>query len=139
MAFDSRLYLRSYAASNSLASLANAAGTVVITPKILLPGVPLRGLNINVVVPAIASTPSLVVELWEGVSTGATFRLLKALPAITAAGDYNYRFHLSPGYYAVGATLSLAGGTGTGTGNTDVRIGMDLGAHGGVAVGTIPT
>lgn len=129
MAFDSRLYLRDSAVSSSLFAPLST-GTVVATPKILLPGVPLRGLNVNVITTAAVSTPSLVVSLMGGVSTGATLVEFARLPAITTVGDYNYRFNPPPGYFAVGASLSLAGATGAGLGNVEVRIGMDLGAHG---------
>ncbi len=130
MAYDTKLYLRDSAVSNSLFAPLST-GTVLTSPnKILLPGVPLRGLELNVVAPAMVSTASLVVELWQAVTTGATFIRYRSFPAITAAGDYHFRFHLDPGYQAVAATFSLSGATGAGFGNVDVRIGMDQGAWG---------
>lgn len=134
MAFDSQLYLRdgAAAASGSLYTGFNTALTNggVQTPLKLLPGVPLRGLNVQIVVPAAVSTPTLAMALVEAVSTGGGIRALKPIPNITAAGVYNYRFHLSPGYYAVGASLTVTGSSGGGFGAVDIRIGESLGAHG---------
>jgi len=129
MAYDSRLYLRSSAASGSFFA-PTSAGKVEGTQSILLPGVPLRGLNLNVITTAAVSSPNLVVALLGAVSTGATFTEFARFPAITTVGDYNFRFSPPPNYYAVAASLSLSGATGAGMGNVEVRIGMDLGAQG---------
>lgn len=131
MAFDSLLYLRDAAVSGSFFTGDSTQLTSRYrTKNILLPSVPLRGLNLNVVLPAAVSTPSLQVALLQAVSTGATFTEFRRFPAITTSGDWNYRFHLDPGNYAVSASLTITGSSGAGVGNLDIRIGLDLGAHG---------
>lgn len=131
MAFDSLLYLRDTAVSGSFFTGDSTQLTSRYrTKNLLLPGSPLRGLNLNVVSNAAVSTPSLQVALLQAVSTGATFTEFARFPAITNSGDWNFRFQLSPGYYAVSASLTITGSSGAGLGNLDIRIGMDLGAHG---------
>lgn len=131
MAYDTNLYIRSAAASNTLWTGASATTiSVQQTGMILLPGVPLRGLNVNVVVPSAASTPTLSIALFEAVSTGGAPVRFRTLPNITTAGDYNFRFALDPTYYAVGATITVAGSSGATFGQAEIRIGMDLGAGG---------
>jgi len=129
--FDSLLYLRDNAVSGSFFTGDSTQLTSRYrTKNILLPSSPLRGLNLNVVAPAAVSTPSLAIALLQAVSTGGTFTEFARFPAITTSGDYNFRFQLSPGYYAVSASLTITGSSGAGLGNLDIRIGNDLGAHG---------
>lgn len=139
MAYDAKLILYDAATSGSIYVGANTAldrSLVLATDGILLPGTPLRGLNLNVVLPVAQSTPSLAIWLQEAVSVGVsaagwwTFAQYPRL--ITAAGEYNTRFHLNKGYPAVRVAWSLSSGlSGGGFGaSAVVRIGMDRGAFG---------
>lgn len=135
MAYDSQLYLHDPAVSASLWVGGNTwtSGSNSTSSK-LLPGVPLRGLNLNVVVNSVLSTPALQLYLWEAVSTGATHYLFRTFPTpITTTGEYNMRFHLDKGYFAVKAQYSfsaVAGSSGCGFPGAMIRIGMDRGAGG---------
>lgn len=135
MSYDSQLYLHDPAVSASLWVGGNTwtSGSNSTASK-LLPGVPLRGLNLNMVFNSVLSTPSLKVYLWEGVSTGATHYLFRQFPTdITAVGNYNMRFHLDKGYFAVKVQYSFsanAGSSGCGFPGAIIRIGMDAGSHG---------
>lgn len=131
MAYDSLLYLRDSAVSASLWTGDSTQLTSRYrTKNILLPGVPLRGLMVNVTASAVASTPSLQIALLEAVSTGGTFTEFRRFPAITAAGDYRFRFQMDAGNYALSASITVVGSSGATLGNVDIRIGDDLGAHG---------
>jgi hypothetical protein len=135
MAYDSKLYLHDPAVSASLWIGGNTytSGSNSTSP-ILLPGVPLRGLNLNMVLNSVLSTPALEVHLWEGVSTGATHYLFRSFPTrITAVGEYNMRFHLDKGYYSLKAQYSfsaVAASSGCGFPGAIIRVGMDGGAQG---------
>lgn len=132
MAYDSKLYLHDHAVSASLWVGNNAwtSGSNSTAP-VLLPGTPLRGLNCNIVITSILSTPSLDLYLWEGASTGATHYLFRKYPVpITAVGNYDLRFHLDKGYPSVKAQYSITGSSGCGFPDADIRIGMDEGAYG---------
>lgn len=135
MAYDAQLVLYDAANSGSVFTSANVelAATTKTTDAILLPGVPLRGLNLNVVLPVAQSTPSMVLTLLEGASTGAAHYPFRTYPVpITAAGEYNMRFHLDKGYPSLKARWTISSGiSGGGFGaSAIIRIGMDRGAYG---------
>jgi hypothetical protein len=139
MAYDSKLILHDPAVSASLWVGGNTwtSGSNSTSP-VLLPGTPLRGLNLNMVfnsiVAAAASRGALEAYLWEGVSTGATHYLFRKYPVpITAVGQYNMRFHLDKGYKSVKFQYSFSastGASGAGFPGALIRIGMDEGAWG---------
>lgn len=139
MPYDKQLILYEASTSGSIfvgANTALDASLSMSSPAILLPGTPLRGLNINVILPVAQSTPSMKFLLQEAVSTGVsaagwwTFAQYPRL--ITATGEYNFRFHLTKGYPAIRAAWSISSGlSGGGFGASAViRIGMDRGAFG---------
>ncbi len=135
MAYDSKLYLHDPAVSASLWVGGNTwtSGSNSTSP-VLLPGTPLRGLNLSMVFNSVLSSPALQVYLWEGVSTGATHYLFRQYPTvITATGEYNMRFHLDKTYKSVKVQYSFsaqAGSSGCGFPGAIIRIGMDRGAWG---------
>ena len=135
MAYDSKLYLHDPDVSASLWVGGNTwtSGSNSTSP-VLLPGTPLRGLNLNMVFNSILSTAAVEVYLWEGVSTGATHKLFRKYPStITAIGEYNMRFHLDKGHKSVKAQYSfsaVAASSGCGFPGAIIRIGMDGGMGG---------
>ncbi len=135
MAYDAKLILYDASASGSIFTSANAqlAATTFTTDAILLPGTPLRGLNLNVVLPVAQSTPSMILTLLEGASTGAAHYPFRQYPVpITATGEYNLRFHLDKGYPSIKARWTISSGiSGGGFGASAViRIGLDKGSYG---------
>lgn len=140
MAYDAQLILRDSAAANSgsLAVVSTALTGTFTTPVLVLPGTPLRGLDLNIVAVGANSLPAVQVILQEAVSSGATFNTFRQWPTnITAAGEYNMRFHLDHDvvgnklYPAIRALLSVTC-TSSGGGFTtfNVKVGMDAGAYG---------
>ncbi len=129
MAYDKDLYLHDPAVSAGLfVGDSSAIEGSIYTKKLTLPGTPLRGLNLNIVLPSVANTPSLEVCLLEGVSADADHKLFRQYPvAITAVGEYDMRFHLDKGYKSIQAKLTLTGSDGAGFPGAIIRIGQDGG------------
>ena len=135
MAFDSLLYLHDPAVSASLHVGGNTAITGSnLTKTIKLPGTPLRGLNCNIVLNSILSSPSVEFRLFEGATSGATFYPFRRFPTfITTVSNLNLRFHLDAGYPWIKAGYSFSGqegSSGCGFPNAVIRIGMDEGSYG---------
>ena len=136
MAYDSHLYIYDPAVSASLWIGDSTQVTGSFLSKALnLPGVPLRGLNLNMVLNSVTSTPTMQVYMYEASTSGATtFRLFRKYPlTITGTGEYNMRFHLDKGFQGVKVGFSFSGlqnSSGCGFPGAIVRIGMDQGAWG---------
>lgn len=135
MAYDSQLYLHDPAVSASLwvgnSTLLTGSN---LTKTIYLGGTPLRGLNCNIVLNSILSTPSVEFRLFEGVSSGATFYQFRRFPTfITTVSNVNFRFHLDKGNKWVKAGYSFSAiqnSSGCGFPGAIIRVGMDEGSHG---------
>lgn len=131
MAYDSKLYLRAHSVSGVFSTASELTISEISVLPLVLQGTPLRGLNCNIIVPSAISTPSLTLSLYEATISGGTYVRFRTYPgSITAAGEYNLRFHLDKGYTALKALYTLSGSTGVSVGNLDVRIGLDRGAWG---------
>lgn len=137
MAYDSQLVLRDSAVSNSFWMASIYPITESSPTPILLPGTPLRGLNLNLRMTTFTNVVScsLEVAIMAGVSTGATHYVIRKFPkwidtTSWRGGDMNIRFHLDKGYPSVKAWYTISGGTGCSVGNLDIRIGLDRGAYG---------
>lgn len=134
MAFDSLLYFWDPAVSASLwvgDSTQIASG--IFSKVIKLPGVPLRGLNLNIVLNSVTSSPRMDVNLYEcSTSTGTFFHFRRVQQTLSTTGVANARFHLDKGFPFLKVGFSFIAGTSSGGGFPGgiVRVGMDGGAYG---------
>jgi len=115
MAYDAKLVIRD-GSTNLTATETSAAFAIN--------GTPLRGLELNVVVPqATGTSPTLAVKIQEATSTGGTHYDCRVYPVnITAAGEYKLRFNLDKGYKSIKVVLTV-GGTSPNFGGVVVRVG----------------
>lgn len=125
MAYDSLLVIRDGTTNLTATETIPAAG-------LNIPFTPLRGLDLNVVVPSVSGTsPTLAVKVQEATTSGGTYNDRAVYPVnITAAGEYNLRFHLDKGFSFIKVVLTV-GGTTPNFGGTIVRVGMDEGSSRG--------
>lgn len=133
MAFDSKLYFWDPAVSASLWVGDSTQITSGILSKTLKLGMPLRGLNANIVLNSVTSSPQLEVWLYEASTSTGTFLRFRRFPQILAGTtNANARFHLDRGFPWLKFGFSFGAGTSSGGGfpNAIVRVGADGGAHG---------
>lgn len=125
MAYDNLLIIRDGSTNLTATETIPAAGFNI-------PFTPLRGLDLNIVVPSVSGTgPTLAVSLQEAATSGGTYNTFRQYPVnITAAGEYNMRFHLDKTYQFIKVVLTV-GGTTPNFGGTIVRVGMDEGSSRG--------